>query len=146
MLVSDQEFLDTLRGAVDRYFAAVDNWEAAYCRYYRMPGIATPSSDLVEERREFEERRRELSAMLPRVRLLCFKYGKQDVFAGLPYAALGQSAPQQRMDSAIGRGERGAVMACLIELSVLCREADCGFTSGEEKPPSLIDRIIAFFG
>lgn len=146
MRISDQEFLDTLRGAVERYFAAVDKWEATYSRYYRMPGMATPSADLESEQREFEARRQELSAMLPRARSLCFKHGKADVFSGLPHTSLGERALQLRTDSAIGRGERGAVMACLIELSVLCREADRGFASGEEKPASLIDRIIGLFG
>jgi hypothetical protein len=143
--ISDQDFLDTLRGAVDRYFAAVDKWEAAWRRYYRMPGVATPSADLEGEQREFEARRQELSEMLPRARSLCYKHGKADVFSGLPYTSLGERAPQLRADSAIGRGERGAVTACLIELSILCREADCGFTDGEKKPASLIDRIIGLF-
>jgi hypothetical protein len=32
-VASEQEFLATLRVAIDRYFAAVDQWESVYSRY-----------------------------------------------------------------------------------------------------------------
>jgi hypothetical protein len=35
--VSDREFVADLRQAVERYFRAVDEWEAAYRKYYRLP-------------------------------------------------------------------------------------------------------------
>jgi len=147
--VSDREFVGVLRDAIGRYFAAVDDWESAYRRYYRLPGAARPSGDLVTEQREFENRRRTLAELLPRARSLCFQYGKSDIFAGLMHVSLGEFAPQERSDSAIGRGERGAVMACLIELSVECREADARSQAGIDAPdrkPSLLDRIIDFLG
>jgi hypothetical protein len=147
--VSDQEFVGVLRDAVDRYFASVDDWESGYGQYYRMPGGARLSDDLAAEKRKFEDRRRELSELLPRARALCFKCDQPDVFTGLLHASLGQFAPQDRTDSAIGRGERGSIMACLIELSIACRAAEAGLpihndTSIRER--SLIERIIAFFG
>src|SRR5580704_15769185 len=108
--VSDGEFLVALRAAIDRYFAAVDQWEAAYFRYYRMPDAAQRSGDLTEEQRAFENERRALELLLPRARFLCFRYGQSDVFGGLTWAALGHHAPQHRTDSAISRGERRAVM------------------------------------
>ena len=54
--LSDQEFVDNLRAAVERYLAGVDRWEAAYQRYYRMPGRAERvSADLeAEQRNEIE--------------------------------------------------------------------------------------------
>jgi hypothetical protein len=144
-MASDLEFLAALRVAIERYFAAVDQWESAYFRYYRMPDASQRSGDLAREQREFENERRALELLLPRARGLCFKYGQPDHFAGLPWVALGHHAPQQRTDSAISRGERGAVMACLIELSVACREPE------DTQPPvpiagsSLLNRIVALF-
>jgi hypothetical protein len=142
---SDLEFLAALRTAIDRYFAAVDQWESAYFRYYRMPDAAQRSGGLAGEKSEFENARRALEPLLPRARGLCFKHGQPDVFGGLTWAALGHHAPQQRTDSAISRGERGAVMACVIDLSVACREPE------DTDPPvpiserSLLDRIVALF-
>ena len=142
---SDLEFLAALRAAVDRYLAAVDQWESAYFRYYRMPDASQRSGDLADEQREFDNGRRALGLLLPRARGLCFKHGQPDVFGGLTWAALGHHPPQQRTDSAISRGERGAVMACLIELNVACREPE------DAQPPmripdrSLLDRIVSLF-
>jgi hypothetical protein len=150
-LVSDQEFIAALRDATDRYFAAVDQWEAANSRFYRMPGAAKPSGDLEAEQREFENRRRELEELLPRARFLCFKHDRPDVFAGLAHVSLGQYAPQQRTDSAIGRGERNAVITCLIDLGYACRDRDADPPPSAIEPPapqprpSLFDRIIALF-
>ncbi len=145
---ADQIFISTLRDAVGQYFAAVDNWESSYRRYYRMPGGANQSDDLAAERSEFETRRRELLELLPHARSLCFKYGQPDIFTGLPHVTLGQFAPQERTDSAISRGERGAIMACLIELSIGCRAMEAGLpiNDDEVRKPSLLERIIAFLG
>jgi hypothetical protein len=145
VLTSELEFLAILRTAIDRYFAAVDQWESAYFRYYRMPDAAQRSGDLAGEQREFENERRILQLLLPRARGLCFKYGQPDVFGGLTWAALGHHAPQQRTDSAISRGERGAVMACLIELSVACREPEDTEPPVPGRERSLLDRIVALF-
>jgi hypothetical protein len=146
--VSDQEFVTLLRDAIERYLAAVDDWESVYSQYYRLPGAAKVSGDLVAEQREFEERRRKLAELLPRARSLCFKYGQSDVFAGLLHGSLGQFAPQERSDSVISRGERRAIMACLIELSIACRAAEAGLPidSDAVPKPSLLDRIISFLG
>src|SRR6266566_2426531 len=77
--LSDQEFVDNLRAAVVRYLAAVDRWEAAYQRYYRMPGWAEKvSADLEAEQREYETQRRTLEEMLPRARRLCLKHQLRD--------------------------------------------------------------------
>jgi hypothetical protein len=144
---SDREFVGILRDAINRFFAAVDGWESVYGRFYRMPGAAKVSEDLVAEQRQFEVRRRELAELLPRARVLCYRYGQTDVFGGLLHVSLGQFAPQERTDSAIGRGERGAIMACLIELNVACREAEAGLPpriQGEVRKTSLLDRIIDF--
>ena len=61
---SDQDFVDTLRAAVAAYLQAVDQWEATYNRYYRLPGHAhVVSSDMESEQREFETQRRVLGSL-----------------------------------------------------------------------------------
>ncbi len=147
--VSDTEFVNALRAAVDRYFAAVDEWESTYRRYYRMPGSPKPSADLAGEQRVFEARRRDLAELLPRARSLCFKCSQADVFAGILHVSLGEFAPQERTDSAVSRGQRGAIMACLIEMSIACRAAEEGVVIDMDtsvRKPSLIERILGFLG
>jgi hypothetical protein len=121
--MGDREFTLELRDAVNRYFAAVDAWETAYQKYYRLPGYADQvSDDLAAEHAEYLESRGRLEALLPRARGLCFKYGLRDPFPNLVRVSLGQHAPQQRDTSAIGRSERMAVTDCLMELSAACQE------------------------
>ena len=143
---SDLEFLAVLRNAVDRYFAAMDAWELIYRRFYRMPGAARVSADLVAEQREFEARRRELAELVPRARRLCLRFNQTDIFGGLMHVSLGEYAPQERAESAVGTSERSAVMSCLIELTVACRGEAAGLPpspSGDEKR-SLLERIVGF--
>jgi len=120
---SDREFTVELRDAVQRYLAAVDAWEAAYQKYYRLPGYADRvTDDLAQEHAEYLETRRALEALLPRARGLCFKHGLRDPFQILVRVSLGQHAPQQRDTSAIGRSERIAVTDCLMELAAASQE------------------------
>src|SRR5690349_24780603 len=102
----DHDFVASLRSAIERYLSAVDRWEAAYQKYYRMPGSSRVSDDVEAEHREYTERRRELEEHLPRARRLCLKHGLRDPFAGLVRISLGRYSPQERSDSAIGRSER----------------------------------------
>src|SRR2546430_811583 len=119
---SDDLFLPELKCAVVRYLCAVDRWEAAYQKYYRLPGFTSKvSDDLAEEHREYLESRRALEAIVPRARGMCFKYGLRDPWAGLLRITLGQHTPQQRNDSAVGRAERAAVSQCLVDLTAACR-------------------------
>jgi hypothetical protein len=147
--VEDREFVAALRGAVEQYFAAVDQWESAFRRYYRMPDENKASHDLGDEQREYDLRRRELEGMTARARGLCMRYGRRDVFGGLTYIRLGRYSPQQRTDSAIGRAERNAVMECLLELAEACQD-----WPGEPATPivapraprtSILARIAGFF-
>jgi hypothetical protein len=110
-----------------------------------LPGAATPSDDLAAEQREFDRCRRELETFLPRARILCLEYGQPDVFPGLLKVALGRYSPQQGMGSAISRGERSAVMECLIELTVACQEANSGVFVPDNVKTSLLARIVRFF-
>ncbi len=152
--LSDQEFVDNLRAAVVRYLAAVDRWEAAYQRYYRMPGWAEKvSADLEAEQREYETQRRTLEEMLPRARRLCLKHQLRDPFAGLLRLSLGRHAPQHRVASAIGRNERIAATDCLLRLSEQCRVWEPEIPGSEAKmvsepqpvKQSLLKRLVDYF-
>jgi len=135
----DLQFVAALRLAVERYLAAVDRWEAAYQKYYRLPGY---SPDLADEQREYRERRRELEALLPNARRLCLKYDLPQPFAPLVYVTLGEFAPQERTASSIGRSERNAVTKVLLDLEVACR----GWAEPRESErPSLLRRIAHYF-
>ena len=135
---SDREFVLSLRTTVDAYLAAVDRWELAYHKYYRMPDCAGQvSADMEAEQREFVDRRRELEALVPRSHRLCLKHRLTDPFSGLLRISLGQFAPQHRTQSAIGRGERNTVAVCLMELHEACSEwaesaGACGRIAGSE--------------
>jgi hypothetical protein len=146
---SDREFVSNLRAAVDAYLSAVDCWEAAFRKHYRMPGSDKVSADMEAEHRDYSQRRRELEALLPRARRLCLKHRLRDPLGGLMRVSLGQFAPQQRTDSAIGRGERNAVLDCLLELHEACAEwAAESLSSGKEpkaRNRSLLGRVIDYF-
>jgi hypothetical protein len=151
--ISDHEFVARLRAVIERCLGAVDQWEAAYQKYYRLPGYATRiGDDLEPERRAYGERRRELEGMLPRARRLCFKHQLRDPFSGLLRIALGKYAPQERLDSAVGRSERNEVSRCLVELSDACREWPVAIEEPQNRPPerdkngaSLLRRLVDCF-
>jgi hypothetical protein len=142
--ISDREFVGQLRTAVDAYLASVDRWEAAFQKHYRLPGY---SSDLEQEHHEYVTRHRELKALLPRARRLCFKHECRDAFSGLLRISLGTHAPQVRTDSVISRSERYAAAECLVELSAASQE----WTGDDKEPPpspvkgTLLQRILGFF-
>ena len=146
--LSDSAFVEALRAAVERYLAAVDQWEAAYQKYYRLPTFGGPvSDDLQSEQRAYEERRRELEELVPRARRLCLKHQLPESFSGLLRISLGQYAPQERADSAIARSERTAVTRCLVELGELCREwvPEPPAASSEPRRLPLLRRVVNYF-
>jgi hypothetical protein len=152
--ISDHEFVVCLRAVIERYLGAVDQWETAYQKYYRLPGYAAKAShDLEPEEREYGERRRELEGMLPRARRLCLKHRLRDPFSGLLRIALGRYAPQHRVDSAIGRSERNEVTKCLVELGDASREWSSGADAEQEDGDSqrtrsggsLLRRLVDYF-
>lgn len=148
--IPDAAFIEALRWAVERYLTAVDQWEAAYQKYYRLPTFGSAiSDDLQSEQREYDERRRELEPMLPRARRLCLKHRLTEPFSGLLRISLGQYAPQERTDSVIGRSERGAVTMCLVQLSEACREwkpeSEDAPAPPERSNVPLLRRFVNFF-
>jgi hypothetical protein len=147
---SDFEFVERLRTAIDVYLKAVDQWEAAYQKYYRLPGYASKiSDDLEAEHREYNARRRELQEFLPRARRLCYRHKLREPFSGLLRISLGAYTPQERLDSAIGRNERNSVAVCLVELRALTREWEAGDSTVEPEKPqakgSFLQRLVNYF-
>ena len=145
---TDQEFVAGLRLAIDNYLRAVDQWETAYQKYYRLPGYAAKiSGDLESEHREYSERKADLERLLPRARRLCLKHRLRDPFRGLVRISLGRYAPQHRMDSAIGRNERTAATICLVELAAACRQRPVPDPAAEPGPEkgSLLRRLRDYF-
>jgi hypothetical protein len=131
--VSEAEFIAGLRQAAEQFFRAVDEWEAAYRKYYRLADPSgKPSSDLAGQQRDYDAARARLAAMLPRARGLCFKYGLRDPWTGLLHSALGQFAPQDRYSSAVSRTERALAFVTLILLA----EASGRPLAAEEPPPA----------
>ena len=143
--VSDREFVAELRHAVEGYFRAVDQWEAAYRKYYRLPDPRgkTPS-DLTEQQAVYDAARARLATMIPRARGLSFRHGLREPWTGLMRSPLGQSTPQDRYSSAISRAERTQVIECLLVLA----ESYAELTPVEAPPPpprSLLRRLLDFF-
>jgi hypothetical protein len=101
------------------------------------------------EHRDYHERRRELEVLLPRAHRLCLKHRLRNPLGGLMRVSLGRFSPQQRTDSAIGRGERNAVSGCLLELHEACAEwaAEAPPSDKDAKPRtrSLLGRVMDYF-
>ena len=88
------EFVAGLRQAVEEYFRAVDQWEKAYRKYYRLPDPTgkTPS-DLLEQQAVYDAAHKRLAAMVPRARGLSFRHGLRDPWTGILRSPLGRSTP-----------------------------------------------------
>lgn len=142
--VSDREFVADLRQAVERYFRAVDDWEAAYRKYYRLPDPRgkTPS-DLTEQQAAYDSARARLAAMIPRARGLSFRHGLRDPWTGLVRSPLGQSTPQDRYSSAISRAERTQAIECLLVLAEAYAELPRVEAPAERR--GLLRRLLDFF-
>ena len=143
--LSDQDFVARLRTTIENYLRAVDGWESAYGKFYRMPRTATVSNDMEAEQVEYEQRRRELQPLLPRARRLCLKYQLRDPFTGLQRVPLGRYAPHERSDSAIGRSERNIITECLAQLADACRDWPQGGEGSQPSRPSLLRRLVSYF-
>ena len=136
--LNDREFVAELRSAAEAFLAAVDAWEAAYRKFYRVTGKGTKvSADLQGYEAEYKGSRRRLSDLTPRARGLCFKHGLKDPWTGLLRSSLGQYAPQDRAESAISRVERQQVNECLILLAEACAEFKAETGPGARTAPNV---------
>jgi hypothetical protein len=145
---TDDEFVAELRAATASYLSAVDAWEAAHRKYYRLAGPGCRiSGDLEEPQRAYLASQKRLAELVPRARGLCFRHGLKDPWTGLIRTSLGQYAPQDRDEPAISRAERQRVNECLILLA----EASAGFEreapaeSRAAEPRSWLRRVADFF-
>jgi hypothetical protein len=142
--VSDREFVADLRQAVEQYFRAVDAWEVAYRKYYRLPDPHGKSpSDMGQQQAVYDAARKRLATLVPRARGLSFRHGLRDPWTGIMRSPLGQSTPQDRYSSAISRAERTQVIECLLVLA----EAYAELPPAEAPAPprTLLRRLLDFF-
>jgi len=144
--VSDREFVAELRQAVERYFRAVDDWETAYRKYYRLPDPRgkTPS-DLLEQQAAYDAARAHLAGMVPRARGLSFRHGLRDPWTGLMRLTLGQTTPQDRYSSALSRAERTKAIECLLELAEACAEIPPVEKGVRVESRGFLRRLLDFF-
>lgn len=141
--MADVDFVDQLRAATERYFHSIDTWENAYAKYYR---VSTPNgiaSDMEPFHREFLDAKRNLEGYIPRARRLCLKYDLAQPWQALLRIDLGANKPQQSRGSALGRGERNAVILCLAQLN------DAAHGAFPDRPPErdvgILRRIYELF-
>jgi hypothetical protein len=139
---ADAEFVDGLRGVTERYLGAIDAWEEAYAKYYRLSGSSRVSSDLEPFHNAYLDARREFSAFLPRARRLCRKHEIRDLLPALLHINLGTRSPQTGQTGAIGRAERVQIMQCLTDLEAAIR---LPASIKDERPTGFLRRIFEFF-
>jgi hypothetical protein len=114
----DAEFVALLRQRTEDYLRTVDAWETAYGKYYRLRTPGQLSSDLTACQQRFAAARELLRELLPRARRLCLKHELKYPWELIIRVDLGANPPQTRTASAIGRGERNMVHACVASLEV----------------------------
>jgi hypothetical protein len=145
---TDGDFVAELRAVTAEYLAAVDAWEAAYRKYYRLAGPGCRvSSDLEEPQRVYLASRKRLAGLVPRARGLCFKHGLRDPWTGLIRTSLGQYAPQDRDEPAISRSERQSVNECLILLAEACAgfQVEAPAEGRDAESRGWLRRVVDFF-
>ena len=127
--LTDAEFVSLLRQRTEAHLRAVDAWEAAYGKYYRVisPGQASP--DMQPAQQSFLRARQDLKELLPRVHRLCLKHDVKNAWQLIVRVDLAANPPQTRTSSAIGRGERNTVNHCIAMLELA---TEAGFDSRDQ--------------
>jgi hypothetical protein len=146
--VSDVEFVEQLRASTQRYLRAIDDWEAEYSKYYRLPTPFQVSSDLAPFQRAFLDARRDLEKQLPRVRRMCMRHEIFDPWQIIVRVELGANTPQSGQGAALGRNERNMVVLCLEQLEERSRVDNTPALEKQyEKPRSrgFLRRIVDYF-
>jgi hypothetical protein len=146
-IVSDAEFVAQLGSATRNYLEAVDTWEAAYRKFYRLASPLQVSSDLEPEFNTYLAARKRLQECLPHARRLCRRHGLRDPWAGILHIRLGARAPQTGGTSAVGQGERTLIAQCLAALEAAARMPE--HTPPTEEAPAprrgVLGRIFDYF-
>jgi hypothetical protein len=150
--VNDAEFVEQLRFATQRYLDAIDAWETAYQKYYRLPTPGSVSSDLESEHRDYLAARNTLQRMVPNARRLCMRYSLRDPWPALLHISLESTTPQGGFTPAIGRAERGIIAKCLDDLESGARPADEAGPTSDRRPQdsgsgrrNIFQRIADYF-
>ncbi len=147
---TEPEFVEQLRLSTQRYLSAVDAWEAAYAKYYRLVRPGQMSSDLEPFQEDYVRAHKDLEERWPRARRMCLKYGLSDPFPVLLRVQLGANAPQAGIASAIGRAERNMAGQCLVTLeekaqTSIAREDSPAGHRRSDRPRGLLRRIYDYF-
>jgi hypothetical protein len=116
--LTDAGFVALLRQRTEIYLRAVDAWEAAYGKTYRVISAGRMSPDMQPAHQSFLRAREDLKELLPRVHRLCLKYDVKNAWQLIIRVDLAANPPQTRTSSAIGRGERNTVHHCIAALEV----------------------------
>jgi len=114
--LADGDFVALLRQRTETYLKAVDAWEAAYGKFYRVISPGQVSSDMQPAQANFQRARDDLKELLPRVHRLCLKHEVKNAWQLIIRVDLAANPPQTRTSSAIGRGERNIVNQCIATL------------------------------
>jgi hypothetical protein len=152
-VASDTDFVEQLRFAAQRYLDAIDAWEMAYQKYYRMPAPGPVSSDLEKEHREYLSARGQLQEYIPNARRLCLKHSLRDPWPAMLHVNLGGTVPQNGFSPAIGRSERALIAQCLADLESasqggresIDRQADSHGENGPSLRRGILQRIVDYF-
>ena len=147
MEMNEARFVGHLRAVTERYLQAVDAWEEAYSKYYRLAAFNRISPDVEPFHQEYLRVRNELNRCLPRARQLCMKHGIRDPWQAMLQIELGARAPQQGASPAIGRGERNLIADCMAELeaAVHIPEAAPVAPQPHAAQSGLLKRIFDYF-
>jgi hypothetical protein len=147
--ISDAEFVAQLRVSTQGYLQAVDAWEAAYQKYYRLASPGRVSPDLEPLHQEYLSARKRLKHCVPRARRLCLKYTLRDPWPAILHINLGSQAPQSGAAPAIGRAERALLAQCLDHLQSACEAKAEPYTpyipESPPRPRGILQRIIDYF-
>ncbi|MFN7920599.1 MAG: hypothetical protein U0Q16_10915 [Bryobacteraceae bacterium] len=118
---SDVEFVHELREAVTVYLRALDAWEAAYARFYRMPGTERRiSADLEDVHRDYVAAFGALERLTGRAQQLCMRHDIRNPWPAFVRSRPSTQAPQTLAASGVGRNERCAISDCLRQLEDAC--------------------------
>ena len=143
----EQQFVAQLRTAVESYLRAVDAWENAYQKHYRLLDPPRLSADLDPFQEDYLAARRQLEQLVPQARHLSRRHDVPDLWAGLLHIRLGARTPQSGAAPAIGQNERALIVRCLTDLEAVSQPED---PNNPAKPPrpharGILGRIFDFF-
>ncbi len=149
-LTREQQFVAQLRTAIERYLHAVDAWENAFRKHYRLLDTPRLAADLEPFQQAYLAARRQLEPLVPRARHLSRRYDIPDPWAGLLHIRLGAMAPQAGIAPAIGQGERSLIIRCLTDLEALSQPEFPKVSTdpnqlGRPGARGILGRILDFF-